>query len=122
MFETSTYLTILVSVAVSLAYSLLAWRLSSEPFSETKFLRTTAVSALMALGFGVSGTPLGTVYVSPFAATLISTLCSKYLNTLNPTTIQQTQPVVDAALKAATPTTALSSEPVNQPEPQPTQP
>ena len=106
MFDISTYQSILASILASVAYSLIAWKLSGETFSETKFLRTTALSTLMALGFSVTGTPLGNVYVSPFAATLVSALGSKYLNTLSPATIQETQPIVDAALKIATPIAA----------------
>ncbi len=80
--DISVYYSLLAAVVTSIVYALIAWKLSGEAFSETKFLRTVAISFAMALGFSVSGTPLSSIYVSPFASTLVGTVASKYLNSI----------------------------------------
>jgi len=87
MFDFEPYVSLLVSVVTAVVYSVLAWKISGEAFDEPKFLRTVALSFLMALGFCISGTPLDSVYVSPFASTITATLVSKYIN-------NQTKPVI----------------------------
>jgi hypothetical protein len=80
--DISVYYSLIVAVITSIVYALIAWKLSGEAFSETKFLRTVALSFAMALGFSVSGTPLSSIYVSPFASTLVGIIGSKYLNSI----------------------------------------
>jgi hypothetical protein len=80
MVDLSPYISLLVSVIAVVLYAVIAWQISGEAFDEKKFTRTLLLGFLMALGFNVSGTALGNVYVSPFASTLIASLLSKYIN------------------------------------------
>ena len=80
MFDYGPYVSLIASLVTAVVYALLAWKISGEAFDETKFLRTISLALLMALGFNVSGTPLGSIYVSPFASTVVGTLLSKYIN------------------------------------------
>lgn len=98
MFDYGPYVSLIVSLATAVLYAVLAWKISGEQFSEQKFLRTVTISFLMALGFSVSGTPLDSIYVSPFASTLVGVIISKFINsqtaTDNASMLQQasTQP------------------------------
>jgi len=70
-------------------YAVIAWKISGEPYRETKFVRTVVLAFLMALGFNVTDTPFGSIYASPFASTLTAALMSKFINkqqTKNPKT------------------------------------
>ncbi len=80
--DISVYYSLIATVITSIIYAVIAWKLSGEAFSETKFLRTVALSFAMALGFSVTGTPLSSIYVSPFASTLVGVIGSKYLNSI----------------------------------------
>ena len=85
MFDFGPYSSLAVSLVTAVVYALLAWKISGEVFSEAKFLRTVSLAFLMALGFSVSGTPLDSIYVSPFASTLVGVIISKFINSQTPT-------------------------------------
>jgi len=82
MVDLSPYYSLLFSIVAVVLYAVIAWQISGEAFDEKKFTRTLFLGFLMALGFNVSGTPLGSVYVSPFASTLVASLISKFINSV----------------------------------------
>jgi hypothetical protein len=90
MFDFEPYVSLLFSIVAVVVYSVIAWKISGESYSEAKFLRTIALAFFVALGFNISGTPLDSVYVSPFASTLTSALMSKFINKQRNKTSQST--------------------------------
>ncbi len=80
MFDFEPYVSLLFSIVTAVVYAVIAWKISGESYSQTKFLRTVALAFIVALGISVSGTPLNNVYASPFASTLTAALMSKFIN------------------------------------------
>jgi hypothetical protein len=112
------YSGLIASIIVSAAYATLSWKLSGEQFSETKYFRTILISIACALGLTVSGAPLDSVYVSPFASTLVGVVGSKALNKAKTVPVEQKQ-AVEELIQATLNTAALSPSPSPSPSSSP---